>query len=69
MGEVLVLDAIEPTWNVHSQFIKFHRTSALQLDALRHSHPVEMSSKDDSEAAIGQTLCLFGWSLGGGRSR
>lgn len=56
MGEVVVIDKIEPGWNVHASYIKFHRTQGLQMDALRHSHPIEMACEDDSEKAITQTL-------------
>jgi hypothetical protein len=58
MGEVIVLNEIRPSWNVHSTFLKFHRTAALELDALRHSHSVQMVCVNDSEDAITQSLCV-----------
>lgn len=56
MGEVIVLDEIHPTWRVHSSFMKYHRNSAVDLDALESSHPVQMECKGDSEEAIAQSL-------------
>jgi aminopeptidase 2 len=56
MGEVIVLDEIHPTWRVHSSFMKYHRNSAVDLDALESSHPVQMECKGDPEEAIAQSL-------------
>ncbi|GAA5919724.1 hypothetical protein JCM1841_000771 [Sporobolomyces salmonicolor] len=49
IGEIIVVNELQPTWNVHSAFLKFHRSSALQLDALRSSHPVKMVCGHESE--------------------
>lgn len=48
MGEVLLIDEIEPSWQIHSSFISDHLARALSLDALRSSHPIEMACKDES---------------------
>lgn len=56
MGEVIALHEIEPSWNVHASFLKYHRSSALELDALRSSHPVQAVCEDDSEDAVTQSL-------------
>lgn len=56
MGEVIALNEIQPSWNVHASFLKYHRTAALELDSLRSSHPVQMASADDSEDAVTQSL-------------
>ncbi|GAA5976923.1 hypothetical protein JCM10908_005680 [Rhodotorula pacifica] len=47
MGEVIIPDRIEPSWRVHSAFIKQHLARALSLDALRSSHPIEMPCPDE----------------------
>jgi hypothetical protein len=59
MGEVIALHEIEPSWNVHASFLKYHRTSALELDALRSSHPVQMICEDVSEDAVTQSLYVL----------
>ncbi|KAI5481721.1 hypothetical protein MNV49_002947 [Pseudohyphozyma bogoriensis] len=59
MGEIIVLDEIRPGWNVHPAFIKFHRTAALTLDALRNSHPVQMECADDAESTVMQVFSNY----------
>ncbi|GAA5852393.1 hypothetical protein JCM9279_001187 [Rhodotorula babjevae] len=49
IGEVVAINVIEPSWNVHASFIKFHRSDALRLDALRSSHPIHLACKHESE--------------------
>ncbi|KPV76431.1 uncharacterized protein RHOBADRAFT_3200, partial [Rhodotorula graminis WP1] len=49
IGEVVAINVIEPSWNVHSSFIKFHRSDALKLDALRSSHPIHLVCNHESE--------------------
>ncbi|GAA5953426.1 hypothetical protein JCM10213_003080 [Rhodosporidiobolus nylandii] len=49
IGEVVAVEHLYPEWNPHSSFIKAHRSAALQVDALRHSHPVHMCCKHESE--------------------
>lgn len=39
---------IEPSWKAPAEFIAGHLTSALTLDALRSSHPIEMSCPDEA---------------------
>ncbi|KAK4704663.1 hypothetical protein P7C70_g1541, partial [Phenoliferia sp. Uapishka_3] len=64
MGEVVVLDQIEPSWNVRSTFIKFRRAAALKLDSLRSSHPVEMRCPDDAEDTISQIFDAISYEKG-----
>ncbi|SCZ87979.1 BZ3500_MvSof-1268-A1-R1_Chr2-1g04106 [Microbotryum saponariae] len=52
VGEVLMLDEIEPSWRVHSGFVKQELAEALRLDALPSSHPIQVPCPD--EATIGQ---------------
>ncbi|GAA5943340.1 hypothetical protein JCM1841_004805 [Sporobolomyces salmonicolor] len=47
MGEVIMIQEIEPDWKIHSSFISDHLARALQLDALRSSHPIEMPCPDE----------------------
>ncbi|BGP38537.1 Aminopeptidase 2 mitochondrial [Rhodotorula kratochvilovae] len=49
IGEVVAINVIEPSWNVHSSFIKYHRSDALRVDALRSSHPIHLACKHESE--------------------
>lgn len=42
MGEVIIINELHPEWGVHSEFINDHLGRALELDALRSSHPIEM---------------------------
>ncbi|CEQ41474.1 SPOSA6832_03182 [Sporobolomyces salmonicolor] len=42
-----LLCQIEPDWKIHSSFISDHLARALQLDALRSSHPIEMPCPDE----------------------
>ena len=67
MGEVIIIDKIEPAWNARSNFIKFRRTAALTLDALRNSHPVETECADDAEDTVSQTLWVLGAASAGYR--
>ncbi|KAJ6558177.1 peptidase family M1-domain-containing protein [Mycena capillaripes] len=52
MGEFIVLEfnlrsgKIFPEWEIHSQFLTGHVNTALQLDAKRSSHPVEVECPD-----------------------
>lgn len=43
IGEVIMIDLIEPEWQVQSSFISEHLARAFSLDALRSSHPIEVS--------------------------
>ncbi|GAA5977533.1 hypothetical protein JCM5350_004725 [Sporobolomyces pararoseus] len=49
VGEILIINEIHPDWDVHSAFLKFHRSPALQLDSLKSSHPIKMTCEKESE--------------------
>ncbi|GJN87331.1 hypothetical protein Rhopal_000280-T1 [Rhodotorula paludigena] len=51
IGEIIAICALEPSWNVDASFIKFHRSTALQIDALRGSHPIHLPCKHETEIA------------------
>lgn len=42
MGEVIILDKCFPEWESESEFIATHLERALELDAKRSSHPIEV---------------------------
>lgn len=63
MGEVIVIDELEPSWKIHSSFISEHLSRALDLDSLRSSHPIEMPCPD--EATINQIFDAVSYSKGG----
>jgi aminopeptidase 2 len=46
MGEVIILNKIFPEWRPHSSFINDHLERALQLDAQRSSHPIQVDCPD-----------------------
>lgn len=58
-----MIDEIEPSWKVDSAFINEHLGRALQLDALRSSHPIEMPCPD--EDTIQQIFDAISYSKGG----
>ncbi|SCV74094.1 BQ2448_6526 [Microbotryum intermedium] len=62
MGECLMIDRLEPAWNVHASFISEHLGRALKLDAMRSSHPIEVRVPD--EAAISQAFDAISYSKG-----
>ncbi|KAL8286510.1 hypothetical protein RQP46_004527 [Phenoliferia psychrophenolica] len=47
MGEVIMIDQIEPTWNTRASFISDHLKGALALDALPSSHPIRVSCPNE----------------------
>ncbi|GAA6003219.1 M1 family metallopeptidase [Rhodotorula paludigena] len=51
IGEIVAIRTLEPSWNVDASFIKFHRSTALQIDALRGSHPIHLLCKHETEIA------------------
>lgn len=57
IGEVIMIDEIEPSWKVQSSFISEHLAQALSLDSLRSSHPIEMPCPD--EDTIQQSKSYF----------
>ncbi|SCV67853.1 BQ2448_5464 [Microbotryum intermedium] len=42
LGEVVVVDELEPDWNVEVEFVRTHQARALKLDGLLSSHPVHL---------------------------
>lgn len=40
-GEFVILSRLHPEWNLYSKFLLDHLASALNLDSLPSSHPVE----------------------------
>ncbi|KAG0149414.1 hypothetical protein CROQUDRAFT_74268 [Cronartium quercuum f. sp. fusiforme G11] len=46
MGELVVIDEIEPGWHASEDFINVHLSRALSLDSKRSSHPVEVPCPD-----------------------
>jgi aminopeptidase 2 len=48
MGECIIIEELHPEWHIHSEFINAHLKRALQLDALRSSHPIEMPCPDST---------------------
>lgn len=65
MGEVIILDRVFPEWKSASQFINDHLNRALELDAKRSSHPVEIPLQgDDVEHAINQVFDAISYSKG-----
>ncbi|OWZ56597.1 aminopeptidase 2 [Cryptococcus neoformans] len=51
MGELIILERVWPEWNPRSQFLKTHLQSALDLDAQRSSHPIEVDCPDSNQIA------------------
>ena len=61
VGEVILVDIIEPSWKVQSSFISEHLAQALNLDSLRSSHPIEVgfdSPVGNQAAADALNRCL-----------
>ncbi|KAG8902684.1 Aminopeptidase 2 mitochondrial, partial [Tulasnella sp. 408] len=54
MGEVIIIDKVFPEWKVDSEFIDVHLARALDLDAVRSSHPIEVPVPDANQ--INQVL-------------
>lgn len=53
MGEVISIAAVYPEWNPHSAFLNQHLRRALELDALRSSHPIEQPCPDPEMSKLG----------------
>ncbi|SCV72291.1 BQ2448_4985 [Microbotryum intermedium] len=64
VSEVLVLDVIEPSWRVHSAFVKKELADAFRLDALPSSHPIQMPCPD--EDTINQIFDSISYNKGAG---
>lgn len=63
VGEIIVIDRIRPEWKVYSEFITQHLHRALDLDALKSSHPIQVSVPDP--AMINQIFDAISYSKGG----
>lgn len=58
MGEVIILSRVFPQWHCESSFVADHLARALDLDAMRSSHPIEIPLYGKNvEAAINQ-VCV-----------
>ncbi|KAL9931881.1 hypothetical protein V8E36_009196 [Tilletia maclaganii] len=65
MGESIILDRIYPEWKSSSEFINNHLTRALELDAKRSSHPIEVPLQGENvEDAINQVFDAISYSKG-----
>ncbi|WFD34664.1 Aminopeptidase 2 mitochondrial [Malassezia cuniculi] len=65
MGEVIILDRVFPEWRSASDFIVSHLGRALDLDAKRSSHPIEVPlAGDNVEDAINQVFDAISYSKG-----
>ncbi|KAG8910898.1 Aminopeptidase 2 mitochondrial [Tulasnella sp. 417] len=62
MGEVIIIDKIFREWKVDSEFIDAHLARALDLDAFRSSHPIEVPVPDPNQInrnAIWVPYCTY----------
>ena len=62
MGDKAV-DYLHPEWEMWTQFLTHDTSSALNLDGLRNSHPIEQEVRDPAE--IGQLFDAISYSKGG----
>ncbi|KIO32561.1 hypothetical protein M407DRAFT_213745 [Tulasnella calospora MUT 4182] len=63
MGEVIIIDKVFPEWKVDSEFIDVHLARALDLDAVRSSHPIEVPVPDANQ--INQIFDALSYSKAG----
>ncbi len=49
MGEVIILSKVFPEFRCHSSFINDHLQRALNLDAQRSSHPIQVDCPDANQ--------------------
>jgi puromycin-sensitive aminopeptidase len=49
--EYLAVDKLFPSWNIWTQFAYLDMSTALSLDALKHTHPIEIPVHHPSEIA------------------
>ena len=49
MGEVVIMSKLFPEWKPHSSFITDDLEHALQLDAKRSSHPIQVDCPDANQ--------------------
>ena len=65
MGEVIIMGRVFPEWNSARGFVAGHLRGAMELDAKRSSHPIEMPMEGDSlENAIYQVFDEISYSKG-----
>lgn len=65
MGEVIIMGRVFPEWNSARGFVAGHLRGAMELDAKRSSHPIEMPMEgDDLENAIYQVFDEISYSKG-----
>ncbi|CAD6910574.1 unnamed protein product [Tilletia controversa] len=65
MGESIILDRIYPEWRSSSEFINNHLSRALELDAKRSSHPIEVPLQGENvEDAVNQVFDAISYSKG-----
>lgn len=62
MGEVVSIARVWPEWNPYSSFINAHLRRALDLDAQRSSHPIEVPCPEES--MINQIFDAISYSKG-----
>ncbi|KAG8952836.1 Aminopeptidase 2 mitochondrial [Tulasnella sp. 419] len=63
MGEVIIIDKVFPEWKVNTEFINYHLNRALDLDAVRSSHPIEVPVPDANQ--INQIFDALSYSKAG----
>lgn len=64
-GEVIILDRVWPEWTSDREFIVSHLSRALDLDAKRSSHPIQVPLKGENvEAAINEIFDAISYSKG-----
>ncbi|KAG8913108.1 Aminopeptidase 2 mitochondrial [Tulasnella sp. 417] len=59
MGEVIIIDKIFREWKVDSEFIDAHLARALDLDAFRSSHPIEVPVPDPNQINLLRMLSNY----------
>ncbi|GAA5834060.1 hypothetical protein JCM11251_003607 [Rhodosporidiobolus azoricus] len=51
IGEIVAINHIHPDWKADTNFLKTHRNSAIQLDALKHTHAIQQVCHHDSHVS------------------
>lgn len=65
VGEVIILDRCWPEWHSDREFIVSHLARALELDAKRSSHPIQVPLRGENvEAAINEIFDAISYSKG-----
>ncbi|KAK0538067.1 Aminopeptidase 2 mitochondrial [Tilletia horrida] len=66
MGSVVVLDRLFPEWKVKSLFVNTQLARALELDAKRSSHPIEIPLRGENvEDGVNQIFDAISYAKGG----